>query len=647
MKFSYPLIKKFIPGLKDKDELKEALLMHSFEVEDTVGDVLEIKLPPNRYSDAASHWGIAKEAAAILDLEIFDPEFFTFGGNLTDFKIAIEDKILCPRYTAAYFEGLEIKPSPEWLQKTLKDCGLRPINNVVDIMNYIMLEIGQPLHAFDFDKLEKELIIRKAKKGEEVISIDGGKFILNGETLVIADAKKILAIAGIKGGQGSEVTESTKKILVESANFDSASIYKTSKILDLVTDASMRFSRGISPTLALLGQQRAAILLGDIADAKSSKFFDSIEKPFPRTILKFDIEKFNKFIGINFSQKEAEKYLIRLGFKDLGKNQWEVPVFRSDIENHEDLAEEVIRLYGFDKLQSKPPFVAIKPTEFDDLIVLKDKAKLVLTGFGIDEVYNPSFLGEASKDNNLFQEEIKNHASIELANPISEDKKYLRESLTPALLKNIDDNFRFFEKVSVFEFGKVFSSDAGKLYEKNALGVVLAQKNKSIFFELKGIISQFLKNLGLSDFIIKPSDPKRDNFEGLIIESENKNIGYLVQKNDKSVAEIDFDKLLVWVEGELSFKPIPKYPAIMRDLSFYVQASEKIGDIVEFVEQGNQWILDVDLIDEYFDKKLNSQSITLRVIFQAEDKTLTAEEVDKEMKKIISNLGKKFKIEFR
>ncbi len=647
MKFSFPLIKKFVPGLKNKEEFIEALLMHSFEVADASGDILEVKLPPNRYSDASSHWGIAKEVAAILDLEIFDPEFFSFGGNLTDFKITVEDKNLCPRYTAAYFEDLEIRPSPDWLEKILKDCGLRPINNVVDIMNYIMLEIGQPLHAFDFDKLDKELKIRKAKKGEEITTIDGNNFTLNGEMLVIADSKKILAIAGIKGGRGSEVTDSTKKILVESANFDSGLIYKTSKSLNLITDASMRFSRGITPILALLGQQRAAVLLRDIAQAKNSKFFDSIEKPFPRKILKFDIQEFNDFIGINLSQKEAGDYLIRLGFKDLGNNQWEVPVFRSDIEDHQDLAEEVIRLYGFDKLQSKPPRVAIKSTEFDDSILFKNKAKKILSGFGIDEIYNHSLIGENSKDFNLFKEEIKNMEHIELANPISEDRKYLRESLIPALSKNADDNSRFFERVFIFELGKIFSSDSQKIYEKNALGIVLVDKSKDMFFELKGVINQLLKGLGLTDFMIRPTDIKKDGFNGLIIESENKILGYLMQKAGKNIAEIDFDKLLILVEGELSFTPIPKFPAVMRDLSFFVQGSERIGDIIGFIEQSNErLIFDVDLIDEY-KKSKELQSITLRIVFQAEDRTLTAEEIDKEIRKIISNLEKKFKIKLR
>ena len=668
MKFSYSLIKKLVPGLKSKSELAEALNMRAFEVEGVSGDTLEINIQPNRYSDAASHLGIAREAAAILNLKLQIPKISSqmeLKQKPENFDVLVRDKDLCPRYTAQYFENVGIKSSPDWMQKILKDCGLRPINNVVDTMNYVMLEVGQPLHAFDADKIKgSRIIIRKARAGESIISIDGEHYKLEPDTLVIADSDPPAggpqAIAGIKGGKTAEVSAATKRIIVESANFDPVSIYKTSKKLNLVTDASIRFSHGLSPELAIYGLNRTAELLREVVGAEPREIFDSLVKPQPRRVLKFNLQKFNDFIGSELTQKQVDGFLVRLGFKSAGKDLWEIPDFRTDIQNHEDLAEEVVRLFGHDVLKPKPPQVAIRPSETDELISFSDKVKKILTGLGLDEIYTRSFISREDADNFGFGARVQ-----ELENPVSSEFMFLRPSLTPNLFKAVQSNARYLNEVNIFEVGKVFYKDGSKVAEKLFLGVILASREGKNFFELKGLGDELLTGLGLVDYaMVEPgkSDWAKSFTAGYLkddsclkIESDSVLFGYLGEFEHDfkdwhiSVLEMALSDLLPLVRGEEEYEPIPKYPSVMRDVSLLIDSSVRIGDVIQAIQLSNQKLIyDVDLIDEYADEKWgNLGSVTLRIVFQAEDRTLRREEVDEEMGEIISLLQKRFKARVR
>ncbi|MEK7464314.1 MAG: phenylalanine--tRNA ligase subunit beta [Patescibacteria group bacterium] len=654
MKFSFKLIKKLVPQIKNKAGLVEALSMHAFEAEEAGGDVIEVTLPPNRYSDAASHWGIAKEAAAILG---FKPPSFLPNANSQaptkspkNFKILIKENKLCPRYTAQYFSGLKVSPSPNWIQDILRDCGLRPINNVVDIMNYVMLEVGQPLHAFDADKIGGgKIIVRRAKNKEGITSIDGNKYVLTSDMLVISDAKNAMAVAGIKGGRGSEVSSKTKNIIIESANFESMNVYRTSKALNLTTDASIRFSHELNPHLAIIGLERAAELLEEIAGVHAGERYDSTNRMPSKHVIKFSIKEFNHFIGSNLEKNVALQHLSGLGFKIKG-GLVEMPTLRTDIETHEDLAEEVIRIHGLNKLKSSAPLVALRPSDSDEPILLKEKIRNMLMTSGLSEVYNPSFISEKEARVSSFWP----GKAIEVQNPISEFNTHLRTNLIQGLLKNVEDNFRFFKSVKIFEIGKAFqikNASSKTMNETTYLGLVLGEGEKETFFELKGVVDDLLKGLGLTDIFMRDLGWGNDFLRnGLKIESDHSVLGYIGHyKNGVSVAELDLDKLLVLVEGELEFEPLPKYPAIVRDISVLIGIDMRIGDIIQAIQLTNQQIIrDVDLIDEYQDNKWESmQSITLRIVFQSEERTLSGEEVDKEMNKIISLIKTKFEAEVR
>jgi len=666
MKFSYKLLKQLVPQIKNQNELVDKLTMHAFEIDSVKGDAIDIKLPPNRYSDAGSHIGIANELSAIYGKKptTYNPQPTTkTKKQKPNFSVKIQDKNLCPRYTAQYFENIKIGASPKWIQDILISCDLRPINNVVDIMNYVMLETGQPMHAFDADKLrtanEKQptIIIRKASRGEKITSLDGEKYELSTDILVIADKKNLLAIAGVKGGKIAEVDKNTKRIIVESANFDATNIYKTSKKLLLVTDASLRFSRNLSPELAILGLNRAGQLLTEIAGASSGAVVDIYPKKQSKKIVKFNIEKFRKFIGLSLDFKTFKNYFENLGFiVKVPANQIrkveeffvEVSPLRVDIETFEDLAEEIIRLYGYNKLKSVPPYAFLKSSGFEDQIVLKNKIRKILTGFGFNESYSYSFI--SNKEEKLVDFALKNKL-IEIENPISNEFKYLRPDLKTNLLKVVENNSRFFDKISIFEIGKIFRKGVNRR-EILMLGMILSDKSKETFFELKGVASQLFKKIGLVSYSFTKSE---ENL--LLIKSADKFLGHIkkiydTSKKHVSLLEIDIDELLILVEEEHEFRPLPKFPSVMRDVSVAVSGSVKVGDIMQEIQLiSPKYIEDVDLIDEY-DLKAHAPaeskiSYTFRIIFQAPERTLTDPEVDKEMAKVIGTLRNKFRASLR
>lgn len=663
MRFSYSLLKTLVPKLPAKTRCVDALTMHAFEAEDGSMDAFEAALPPNRYSDAASHVGIARELAAIFNLPLKAPIGMPLpkernGG--AHFAVRVEDPGRCPRYAARYFEGIKVKPSPAWIQQALVSCGLRPIVNVVDIMNYVMLEMGQPLHAFDYDKLSgnapKRIFIRRAKRGELLVTIDGGRYELDPEMLVIADERGPLALAGVKGGKGSEVDGKTTRLIVEAANFENTSIYRASKRLNLATDASTRFSHAIAPALAEEGLARASELLVKFANARVEEWYDSQRKAPPRRLLKFNAAQFSRFIGTTITRERAAELLRRLGFQETKTDVWEVPPFRMDIATHEDLAEEVARLMGFNALRAVPPRVALRAAEEDKLVSEKERVRRVLSGLGVDEVYLHSMISREEAGGAV-------DSAVPIENPPSSEFAYLRPSLLPGLRRSAGENLKYFSHLRLFEIGKVFGRDRkGKIVEETKLGIVVAGQERDVFFTLKGIITGVCKGMGLVDFRMVPLKklPPAPGYsstvlQALSLESEGKEIGFLgpdpepFKRGQVAVAEIDFDALVELAEGEAEYRPLSRYPSVMRDVSVVVGVDAKVGDMMQEMQLANQKLIcDVDLIDEYTQPSWKEkQGLTFRIVFQADDRTLSTAEVDAEMKKIVALLKRGFRAEVR
>ncbi|TSC88904.1 MAG: phenylalanyl-tRNA synthetase beta chain [Parcubacteria group bacterium Gr01-1014_3] len=659
MKFSYSLLKKFLPSLKGIGTVAELLPLHALEVESFTGDMIDIKITANRYSDASSHWGIGKMLSAILDAKFDEPSLASMKPKkqLNRFDLKISDKEKCSRYSGLYAEIKNVGESPKWMQDILISCGLRPINGIVDLMNYVMLEVGQPLHAFDADLVSAGIDVRRGISGEKIQTIDGAEYSLSGEDLVIADSRGPLAIAGIKGGKRAEINKQTKRIIVEAASFEPVGIYKTSRRINLITDASGRFAHGLSGTLVERAIQRTAQLLKEVYGATIGDWVDLNYQKSAKVLIKFDIKKFNHLTGMALSEKQALDYLKRLDFAIKGK-MVTPPSDRTDITRFEDLAEEIVNLHGYNNLTAIAPMIGLRASGQEDLIALKDQARRVLTGFGLSEVYNYSFVSEKDL---IRYGELTAWKTVHVANPVSSDLALMRPWLGINLVKNLEHNLKFHDQVRIFEIGKTFNDIQGKVSEELVLGMAIAYKKGSPTLELKGLAEQLLERLGLTDYFTRDLDTDirfLNHGESLIIESDHQILGYVGSvKADlpasgglkMAVAEIYLEKLLKLIVGEKEFLPLPKYPNVMRDISLLVKSTERVGPIQDLIENASHLLEDVDLVDWYEDESLGMEkkSLSFRLVFRSDKKTLTDEEVGQEMAKIISELKAKFELEVR
>ena len=652
MKFSYSLIKRLLPKAPTSKRIMEEMNLHAFEVEDVLGDTIEIKLPANRYSDASSHIGIAREIGSIFNLNFKSPvkTIVNVPSGKKLVSVEVKDTKACPRYTARYFEINKFPATPDWMKKSLKSCGIQSINGVVDLMNYLMIEVGQPMHAFDADKLDGKIIVRKAKSGEKITTLYDRALELSPNDLVIADESRALAIAGIKGGKHAGVEKTTKRIVVESANFDYVGIFKTSRSLKLQTDASIRFAHNLSPELAGMAMDRATELLVKFG----AKLKDSAEiypvKAKEKTIY-FDSKRFEKLTGETIDIGKVKRYFEALGFYFDGKKV-RVPAWRNDVSEFEDLVEELSRMVGFGGMKSIPPLVSIKPTVEDEAFSFSSKFRHQISRMGFDEVLTTSFVGdEADKvfSQSFFGSDSKN---VEVLNPISEDKKYMRKGLAPLLLFALEQNSRFFDEAKIFEIGKVFAWQGKEVKEKLVLGLAVGgKKKKDSALLVKGVMDEVLRGAGIADFIFEEVSGH------LFVKVGGRVVGFLRDFETfgkakgwvLAVGELDLSQIILMAEEEFAYQPIPKYPAVMRDISLVVDGSIRIGEVIEEISLVNkELITDVDLLDEYWDEKFGSkQSLTFRVVFQSNDHTLTDNEVNFEMENVVSVLKDKFQIEIR
>jgi phenylalanyl-tRNA synthetase beta chain len=665
MVFSYDWLQSFFKRKLPKPEkLAELLTMHSFEVKEILKIKndwgLDIDVLPNR-PDCFSHLGIAKEISAIMNYELGTMNFeVTEDKKLKakDFiEVKVENEDACPRYSARVILDLKIGPSPKWIIERLEACGLRSINNVVDITNYVMLETGQPLHAFDLDKISKrKIIVRKARNGEKIFALDEKEYELNENILLIADPLGPLAIAGIKGGKKAEIDQKTKNVVLESANFEPKTIRFGSKILNLKTDASLRFEHGLDPNLTELGINRAASLIKEIAGGKVCQGLIDFypKKVYPRKI-KLDLDYIEGLLGIKLSKREVKGILKRLGFEineKKGQLVVKVPTFRQDVKIAEDLIEEIGRIYGYQKVPSLFPVVSLIPPKRNLEIFWENMVKDILKEIGFSEVYNYSFISEnLAKNLDYKKEEL-----IEVENPTSLEFKYLRPSLIPKLLENVQKNQPYFQEIKIFELGKVFKIEDSKFTEKKMLAGLITGDS---FFELKGVLDALFQKLGISEFFYDEFEPTPEESKISIwhpkkiaeIKLDNQEVGFLGQisrrvlkkfgiKNDLSVFDIDFEKLQKYCTEETVYQPLSKYPAAVRDISVLVPRNVLVEEVLEKIEMVSPLIKDVDLFDIYEGEEIpeGKKNLSFHIVFQAKDHQVSPQEIDQIQSKIIQVL---------
>lgn len=659
-----------------------APISKTMELED---NILEIKILPDRAHDAQSHVGVAREIAA-LEGRKFDYDFE--GLKLPKKKsakvsIEIKDKKLCPRYIGAVVENIQIKESPAWMKNKLQASGIRPINNIVDATNFVMLELGQPMHAFDLDNISDEkakIIVRRAKKGEKIKLLDESVRELDENDLVIANEIESLAIAGIMGGQESGINEKTKAIVLESANFNATSIRKTRTRLNIKTDASDRFEKDIDPNLAEKAMVRLIEIIEHIAGGKIEGVCDVYPNKISSWKIKLDTAYANSLLGEEISSKKMVEILSLLDIdaKQKGKIiESKIPTFRIDLKTQEDLIEEIGRIYNYGKIELRAPLVTISPSPTNEKNIFTRNLKNILVSQGFSEIYNYSFYSQ--RDAGLAQLGSIKH--LELANPQNPDQALMRVSLVPNILKKIRENLKNFREFHIFEIGHVYWPNSGTLPDEKEMlvgAIVLEKKNakeekqdkrrQSSFFEVKSSVDGILAQLGISDqyydnFNSSPIEtPKSLWHESrsaeIKIEGKEKAIGYLGEINPFVLAqfdihtrvvmfEFDLEKLFEVSEMEREYVPIRKHPVVVRDISLVAEAGVRVDDILKTIQKsGGDFVLDVDLFDA-IDFADNSTSFAFHIELGADEKTLTGREIDELMEKIITNLERELRVKIR
>ncbi|MDP2708989.1 MAG: phenylalanine--tRNA ligase subunit beta [bacterium] len=599
-------------------------------------------------ADLWSHYGLARDISAFLNvkfkaIKIKAPRV---KGGLK-LKVKVEDHKLCPRYMALALDGIKVGPSPEWLANRLSAAGMRPINNIVDATNYVMLEVGQPLHAFDARMIDS-ITVRRANKNETMETLDGQTRQLDDEMLLITNQAGPVAIAGVMGGANSEINDNTTAIIIESANFNFESVRKTAQKLGLRTEASMRYEKGLDPNLTELGLFRAAELIMKICPGATAAGRPVDQKKYKLNLgpISFDLNWLNGRVGENFSAGQVKRILEKLGFglkESRGKFKVTVPTWRAarDIAIAEDVVEEVARIYGYNNLKPALPKVEMAPPLVLPEKALERKIKNILSvGAGLTEVYNYSFVKTAGL------------GCLKLVNSLSEDLKYLRVSLRYGLIENIKTNQAGHEKIAIYEIGRIFldrPGENGLPYQAKRLGLALAaNQDGDLFRELKGIIAYLLNSLNI--------DVTFDVFEkGAGIFAAGELIGQAREldkdyartlgiKKRVALAELELDKLNILIKNHLAklYRPPAKYPPAVRDLAFVVNDKILYNNIVQEIKNFSDLIARVELFDVYQGDKLGAgkKSLAFHIIYQA-DKTLTSEEVDEAQGELIKHLENK------
>jgi len=674
MKFSINWLKDYVDIALSPQELADVVLLHSLEIEgvETKGDdtYFDVALLPNRFPDAANYIGFAREISAVTGGDFKAGHIFKKGKKLntaTNFSVRVENKEDCARYSGLLMPGVEVKDSPIWLKERLEANGLRAINNIVDATNYVMLELGQPLHAFDYEKLDKGIIVRRARDKEEMITLDGREVELTNEDVVVADHKQILAIAGVKGGKVAEITGATKTILLEAANFDPDRVVRTTRRIGFTTDASQRFKYGIDPNMTEIALYRVAELIQKIGGGGMGGFLDAYPNRVVPKVIAFSVKQYEKLVGEPIAPREAREIFRKLRWvikKATKEVLWlEVPAWRRDVERFEDVVEEVVRLYGYDTLESKTLKGVSLHARRDDQLHYVRKIKERMAGFGFDEIYSYSFIPEA------WQEVCGEGTLVQLENPISTEYHYLRPSLIFPLFRALESNVKFFGDIKMFEVGNVFSRERKEegIIERTKLAGMITRENggDSLFYELKGIINELFRVCGVEQVEYRLH---KELWHGVFIPSKTADVyvngvyvgyvGFISSRwlgrfdvaHDVVAFEFDLNTFFPLTQREQAFIPFSKYPEVMRDISFVVDVGVRIDELEKVVYQAaSELLIDIDLFDMFEGERLGAgkKSLSFHLTFRSDNKTLTSEEVTSDLTKIIVALRDRFSIEIR
>jgi phenylalanyl-tRNA synthetase beta chain len=664
MKYSYIWLKELSGTKKTYKELAELLTMRSFEFEGikTEGKEtqMEFSILPNRGHDALSHAGMAREICALEGRKYRNHTIQKIHPK-KGLKVEIKDKILCLRYMGAVLENIEIGSSPKWIQERLIVCGIKPINNIVDITNYVMLETGQPLHAFDAKKTTGNIIVRKAKKGEKIKLLDEKDYTLTENDLVIADSKRVLALAGVMGGFDSAINKETTSIILESADFNATNIRKTRTSHNIITESSHRFEREIDPNLAEIALVHAIELIKKIGgkNVELTALTDIYPKKVKPWSIKLDTNYVNRLLGEDIPVAKMKNILENLGLNiKAAKNvlNCEIPTRRIDLKTQEDLIEEIGRIYGYENIKEQAPIAPVETPPQNAKRNFENKLRDILVGLGFSEVMNYSFYG----GEDILKCDLGKESHIEVENPLSVDQQYLRRALIPNMLKNVELNFKNFNEFQIFEIGKKFRKKDGNMAEVNILNGMLTNDSKNPFFDLKSKLEALFNNLGCRNIRYEAIEPEYMVWHPARLArifAGDKKIGKIGEINPNVLKKygikkrvacfgLKVEKILELGIEEKNYYLITKFPVVERDISMFVSKDTKYADIVSSIQKsGGNLVKDVGLFDVF--EKEGEKSLAIRIKIGSNSKTLTSEEIDATMKKIISLLEKELKVKVR
>ncbi len=629
--------------------------------------VFEVDLTPNR-PDCLGIIGIAREVAAIQKGFLRYPEKTDTGSGSAVFdytSVLIKDPDLCPRYCARVVLDVTVGPSPFWLQDRLLSVGLRPINNLVDVTNFVMMETGQPLHAFDIDKLaENRIVVRAADKGERFTTLDGKERILSSGMLMICDAEKPVAIAGVMGGFNSEISEKTRSVLIESACFNPGSVRKTTKSLGLYTDASYRFERGVDPNVTVVALNRAAVLMQEITGGKLIEgMIDEHPGPPDVKTIPLSVQNTNRLLGTDLDRNSMSDHLKSIEFSVEEKEDdllvVTVPSFRVDVSRHEDLVEEVARLSGYNSIPTTFPLIPFDTRLPSRRLVIRNEIKNFLLGYGFSEVINYSFINRSACEQLRLGPDDPKRNMLEILNPLSEEQSVMRTSLIPGIIGTMHRNVAMQVKtLRLFEIGKIFF-DTGKNTqprEVENLVCIWTGKRNDFSWHDKGVDCDFYDIKGVAEGLFKALRVEKVKFTALPAESccylrpgyiagiyaGEESIGVVGEIHPEAAAnfdlkqsvfmfELDLDVLIPRIPEEKISKPLPKFPSVSRDITMIVDRGTEAQAIIEHLENVNEKILEkVHLFDVYEGKPVpeGKKSLSLRLIYRSPEKTLEDEFVN-------------------
>ena len=687
MKLSLNWLNDFVKHGLTAEKLAERLTMAGHEVK-TIDDVTsvggqaaadrvyEIEITPNR-PDCLNIIGLAREVSAIVNKPLKVRKVKVLKLPKAKCDITIEDKTACPRYIGTVVADISIGDAPKNISQRLLSVGVRPINNIVDSTNYCLFETGQPMHAFDYDKLVGgKIIVRKAKAGEKIVTLDGVERTLNPNILVIADEQKVVAIAGIMGGAATEVTAKTKRILLECASFDPILIRRAGRALGLTSDSAYRFERGVDATnLEQTAKQALAMILeagGTITHYRDINY----KKAAASRNFEIDIEQISSFLGTKLSAVQVKKMLSQLEFKIKAKGKRSVvtvPSFRNDVKAAVDISEEIARIIGYDRLPSSLPQVKPSAIMASEQFQIKRKLRQILIGQGLDEIISYPLVSR----NAIEKSKLADSALTRIKNPLSLDQEFMRPSLLPSILAVVSLNFNRGQKMlRLFELGKVYSSvgPAGSLRqlgplggeEKEVLGIILSgtasalpdwrvnKKEAVDFYDLKGLLSSVLKNLGVKQFDLVPATADIFSAGHSAEVSINKKTIGTFGKVDKDIlknwdlksediyfAQIELENFSLKQSEEKFFAHLPEFPSMTRDVSLAVDKDVPFSRISAAVwAVGGPFLSAIHFREQYTGEKIaaGQKGIVFSLVYQSPERTLTEADIALVHEKILQKL---------